>query len=448
MKYITLLDYVLLPFYFLAIYFIAIRVRNKNYTLANPLRKYFIPALSVKLFGSVFLALIYGYYYGYSDSFGFFEHSQVITSALKESPTKWLGLVFHIPGSYDPDYYKYTSNLYWYTVDDASYIVAVFASILGLLNFNTYIPTSLLFACISFSGVWALFKTFSALYPKFTKQIAVCILFIPGVVMWGSGLLKDTLCLFALGWFTHGIFRLLIQKDFRVSNIVLVIACFLLLAKVKIYILVAFLPAIGIWILFSYLRGVTNRGLRALVRFGVLGIVIGFSFFLMQRFQEQLGAYSLEKISSYAESTRDWIVYSTETQDGSGYSLGNVQFTPTGMLAKFPQAVNVTLFRPYLWEAKKPIVMLSAIESLAFLLVTILVLYRVGLKRTWQTITEDNNIQFCLIFSIVFSFAVGITTYNFGSLSRYKIPCIPFYALGIVLIYYKNIQSKKLLPFL
>jgi len=38
---------------------------------------------------------------------------------------------------------------------------------------------------------------------------------------------------------------------------------------------------------------------------------------------------------------------------------------------------------------------------------------------------------------------VGISSFNFGALSRYKIPCLPFYALALILIYYKNFPPQK-----
>jgi len=106
------------------------------------------------------------------------------------------------------------------------------------------------------------------------------------------------------------------------------------------------------------------------------------------------------------------------------------------MLTKFPLAVNVTLFRPYIWESGKVLVFFNALESLALLLLTLKVLSVVGLKQSLSTIRSNPTIQFALLFSIVFAFAVGISSFNFGALSRYKIPCIPFYALSMVLIYY------------
>ena len=41
-------------------------------------------------------------------------------------------------------------------------------------------------------------------------------------------------------------------------------------------------------------------------------------------------------------------------------------------------------------------------------------------------------------------FSVGFTSYNFGALVRYKIPCLPFYALVLAVIYDK-IKREQLL---
>src|SRR5690606_36128594 len=98
----------------------------------------------------------------------------------------------------------------------------------------------------------------------------------------------------------------------------------------------------------------------------------------------------------------------------------------------------VTLFRPYLWETRKVIQLINALEATILLLVTIKVFISVGPKRLWMTISADPTIQFCLIFSLIFAFAVGISSGNFGTLSRYRIPCLPFYGLTLVLIYYKH----------
>jgi len=441
---LTILDFAVLPFALAFIYFVAYRMRNKRYSLKNPLRKYYIPALSVKVFGAIFIGLVYGLYYGGGDTYYYFHQAQVLNSSLNESVIKWINLLLHIPGSNDENYYRYISQMEWYN-DPASYAIVSLTAFISIFTFNTYLSTAALFAFISFSGVWALFKTFSLLYPHLIRPIAVSILFIPSVIVWGSGIFKDTICLFGLGWLTYATFRFLVQKDFSSRNILIAALSFFLIARVKLYILLGFLPALLMWVFLNYTQKIQNRSQKILAKFILLCIVVGGSIYFMQRFSNELGKYSLENVAQTSKTTGSYI-YWISGDAGSSYDLGDFSPTIGGMLSKFPLAVNVTLFRPYIWETKKIIVLLSAIEAFLFLFVTLKILFTVQLVKIWKTINTEPTVQFCIIFSLIFAFAVGISSYNFGALSRYKIPCLPFYALALVLIYYKNKPlNKKLL---
>lgn len=435
-----ILEFLLLPFIIAIVYLIAYRIRNRRYPKGHPWRKYFIPALSLKIFGAIFIGLVYAFYYGKGDTFNYFYHSQVINSAFDESIYKWLNLVFHTPSLYDARYYEYTSQMFWYT--SSSYTVASIGAILGIFTMTTYFSTSVLFAFVSFSGIWALFRTFASLYPKYTKQLAVCILFIPSVFVWGSGIFKDTICLFGLGWLTYGCFRILINREFKLSNIILTILSFILIYKVKVYILVAFVPALVMWIQFSYTKKIRIAGVRILVKLSLLALLIIGVPFVMNRFSSELGRYSLENLLNTSTVTRTWILKKSG-DEGSGYDLGTFDPSVSGMLSKLPLAVNVTLFRPYLWEANNILILMSALEAFLFLLITLRLLMHIGLKRIFSSINKDPNLQFCFVFAIIFAFAVGISTYNFGSLSRYKIPCLPFYLIPVVLIYYQNAKPGQ-----
>jgi hypothetical protein len=447
MRYITMMDYVLLPFVLMVVYGIAYRIRDKYYPRKHPWRKYFIPGLTVKIFGAIFIGMIYQYYYGGGDTFNFFAHTKVINSAWDESVVKWWNLVWHIPERTDGNYYQYMIRLWWYD-DLSSYAVSAFAAVLGLFTFTTYLPTAVLFAAISFTGVWALFRSFANLYPKFVKPVAIATLFIPSTFVWGSAIFKDTLCMFGLGWLTYSIFRLLIKKDFSAKNIIIGLLSAWLISVIKLYILVSFIPALAFWLLFIYLKNIKQRAQRILARFVMLGIVIGVFFVMAGALADEMGKYSLENLANTAAVTSGWTGYASG-DEGASYSLGTFDPSIAGMISKMPMAIITTLFRPFLWEAGKVIVLFSALEALLFLFITLKVLFSVGLTKSWQTISTDPTIQFCFIFAIIFAFAVGISTGNFGALSRYKIPCLPFYALGILLIYYKNnAASKRILPFL
>jgi ABC-type Fe3+ transport system permease subunit len=112
------------------------------------------------------------------------------------------------------------------------------------------------------------------------------------------------------------------------------------------------------------------------------------------------------------------------------------------MLTKFPAGVVVTLFRPFPWEVKKVIVALSALEAIIFLAGTLIVFFRNGFWGFFRKIFSDPNLTFFLSFSLIFAFAVGVSSYNFGALSRYKIPCLPFYAALLIILYYSKQPSR------
>ncbi len=424
---------VLTPVYLAVLIGIAKWWRNRHYPPGHSLRKYYLPGLYLKFGGAIFIALIYQYYYGFGDTFNYFSHSQIINSSFSNSLSDWWNLIRRAPVDDYPTLYKYTSQMYWYN-DPPSYSVAVIAAVLGLFNGTSYIPIALLFAFFSYTGVWAMFKTFVNMYPKMQKQLAIAFLFIPSTIVWGSGIFKDTVCMFGLGWLTYCVFRIFVNKDFSLKNFVFLGLSFYLIATVKVYILIAFLPAVSFWVMLTYSQRVRSFIIRMAVRLAVVGI-LGLSFVVFSsQFSKELNKYSLENISKTAETTRNYIGYISEREGGSGYNLGEFDGSLGGMLSKFPAAVVVTLFRPFLWEAGKVIVFLSAVEALFFLYLTLKAFLKNGLLKSFKLIGKDPNLIFCLIFSLVFAFSVGISSYNFGALSRYKIPCLPFYVAFLVIL--------------
>lgn len=433
--FITFWDYLLLPIYISIIMVVARYIRDKHYPEGHPWRPYFIPGLICKIVGAILIGMLYQYYYGGGDTSNYYDHAKTINSALEESPDKWFNLLLRLPPWHDGDYSPYISKMIWYE-SPSEYTVAAIAAFLGFFTFTTYLPISVLLGTIAYTGIWALFRTFATQYPRLVKPIAWCVLYVPSTIMWGSGLFKDTICMFGLGWMTYGAFRMLLMRDFSLKNIFLTVISFILIAKIKVYILMAFLPAVVLWILFTYVYHIPMAFARTLVKVLVIAACVGGFLFFSQKYAEELGRYSLDKIvtTSYVTST---YIASVSGDDGSAYDLGSIDPSMAGMLKKFPAAVNVTLFRPYIWETRKPIQLMNAIEASLFLWVTIKIFLTVGVMRAWVAISEDTTIQFCLIFAIIFAFAIGLSSGNFGTLSRYRIPCLPFYGIALVLIYYK-----------
>jgi hypothetical protein len=441
MQFITLLDFVLLPFYLVTVYLIAYNFRNRKYPVGHSWRPYFIPGLTVKISGAIFIGLVYQYYYHGGDTSNYFSQGEILNSSFHDSAVKWINLLFRIPEWYENGYYQYTSQFIWYRT--SVHLIVAITAVSNILGCHHFLPSSVIFASVSFTGIWAIFRTFALQYPKLLKPIAVCTLFIPSVFIWGSGIFKDTMCMFGLGWMLYTTFRVLLLREFKPSNIILFVVGFYLIAIIKVYILLAFIPALALWIMFTYSSKIKSSLLKISLNL-VLGLTLALVFYLVaDSLGSELGTYSLDNITKTTTTTRDYI-YGITDESGSAYDLGEIEPNIGSLLAKFPQSVNVALFRPYLWEANKPIVFFNALEALAFLIVTIMVLFSLGPVKIWKAIRSDPTIQFCLIFSLIFAFAVGISSGNFGALSRYRIPCLPMYAVALVLINGKYAPTNNL----
>lgn len=207
------------------------------------------------------------------------------------------------------------------------------------------------------------------------------------------------------------------------------------------YIILCFLPAAFFWVYAKQLFTTGSFAARVVLAPLLVPFVVVGAYFGVAKISETDEKYSLDKIARTAQITAYDIRYWTGRDAGSGYTLGELDGTFTGMLALAPKAVNVSLFRPYLWEVRNPLMLLSAMESFLFLSITIFLLLRYPMA--FVKAFSDPNILFCFIFSLVFAFGVGVSTFNFGTLARYKIPLLPFYALGLVLMVNKIKQTKE-----
>ncbi len=400
-------------------------------------RRYFIPALTLRIIGALSVGFIYQFYYDGGDTFNYHSYgSRHIWDAFVDSPSKGLHLFFYGPENFE-SVYEYASKIV-FLYDPGSFAIVRLSFLCDLITFSSYSATAVLFSLFSFIGMWMFFLTFYEMYPHLYKRLAIASFFIPSVFFWGSGLLKDTITLACLGVAVFTTYQLFIRSRVRLTNIILLPLSLLILYKVKIYILLTFLPCAIIWVFLSRLTSIRYT----LVKFLLFPLVIGSSFFLAYLAILKTGAgsekYSIENVARTAQITAYDIRYWTGRDAGSGYSLGELDGTLGSLIKLAPQAINVSLFRPYLWEVKNPLMLLSALESFVFLVSVLVLLFRtkiVGLKAL-----NNSNVIFLFIFSIAFAFAVGVSTFNFGTLARYKIPLLPFFAVMLVLM---NDYSKK-----
>lgn len=432
-------DLIVTPLLLIVVYMVAYFIKPR--VTDSITGRYFFSALTVKIFGAIALGFIYQFYYTGGDTYNFHTYgSRQVWLAFTESPQEAFKILF---GSTDQiGLYKYTSKILFYH-DPRSFFVIRIASIFDLITFSSYSATAVLFSLWSFTGSWALFKTFYKRYPQLHFHLAICALFIPSVVFWGSGILKDSLVLGALGLSTYCIDLLINQRRVRLSTILVLILSIYVIFSVKLFILQAFLPAVMLWVSYKKIMGSPSVMVRLLVLPFLLAGGALLSYLMVTKVGESDARYAIDNIARTAKITAYDIGFYTGRDAGSGYSLGEQDGTFTGMLLKAPQAINVTLFRPYLWEVKNVLMLLSALEGTILLIIVVYIL--VSARVRIFSILNNPDTVFLLVFSLIIAFAVGITSYNFGTLARYKIPMLPYFSIGLVLIYFKN-NERKIAP--
>lgn len=432
-------DLLVTPAFLLLIYGVAFLIRP--YVTDEVNRVYYFPALTAKIFGAIALGVVYQYYYGSGDTFMYHTYgSRIVWKAFLDSPIDGLKLLF--ANSLNPgEVYQYTSQIYLFR-DSNSYMLIRLAAVFDLLTFSTYSATAALFAVFSFIGSWQFYLTFYKQFPHLHARLAIAAFFIPSVFFWGSGVLKDTVTLACLGIATYQIYLIFIARKVRVINILLLLASLYLIFSIRKFILQAYLPSVLLWLGASQVYRIPSVILRAMVVPLVALVLMASGYFTVSKIGEEDERYALSNIAKTSRVTAYDIRYWSGRFAGSGYSLGELDGSFESMVRLAPQAINVSLFRPYLWEVKNPLMLFSAVESFVILLV---VLYVLGRQRgsIFGNLAKPNVI-FALSFTLVFAFAIGASTYNFGTLVRYKIPLLPFFVTALVLLLDYRKREMKL----
>lgn len=437
-------EYLLVVFYLGIIYTYSYIHRFRHYK-KSPLKKYFIPAISVKILGAFVICLIYNYYYKGGDTSAYYNDGRLLINLFFIDPWIAIQLIFSTGGNIPDSLYQYVAGFRFADVE-SSFMIVKMSAFVQLFCFQSFLVTSLLFGFLSFWGIWNIFKLFTSFYPDLEKQFAISFLFLPSVFFWGSGILKDTVCLTALCWLFCCIHNVFIIGKNKASNVIGILLCSYIIIIVKVYIMMSFSLCIFILIFLNYRGRIKSKSLKNFITPIVIFVSIVTGFFLLKFIgnMSESGLYSVNNIMITAKTTREYLKY--VSAEGAAYSLGDIENSTWGLIKVLPLAINATLFRPYLWEAHNFIAFFSAAENFLILLITIRMLIRVGpLKMGRITISHD-LIFFCMIFSMLFAFSIGISNSNFGTLVRYKIPCIPFFVSGVFLIEYvakKTNEAKK-----
>lgn len=448
--FITLKDFIIAPILLILILAFGSIYSRKKY--AKPYRGYFMRGLQVRLAGSLALGLITQYYFGGGDTYYYYAGASSFTSNFftrfgDTMQILWNNSEFLKSYPYTSLYFTKVSGLLY---RDSALIVMKIGGIIGLFTFNSYLGTALIFASFAFVGSWKIFKVFDSLYPHLHKQFAMATLYIPSVIFWGAGYLKDPLIMGFLGIMFYSSYQAVIKRKKIFKYSIIAIICAYYIIQIKVYVFLAFFPALVFWVVITYKNRIRSRALRNLSMPIFLLLTVFIGFFAIQKItsMDKFKEYSMEQAAEKATEMLDYYDKINRNFEIKGkasisnFSIGAFEPTPMGMIKKFPVAVNAVLYRPYPWEVIKLVNVPAAIESFIFLAFTLIVLFKRKIIFFFTDILKNPDILFCVMFTLVFAFIVGIGTSNFGTLVRYKIPCLPFFLIAMFILKSKTKAIK------
>lgn len=374
------------------------------------------PALAVKLIGGIAIGLVYGLYYQTGDTLIYFRDASELSALYRHDATAYFRFLWD--ENSNP---AQLSNL-TFQVPRALFLVKI-ASVFSILSYDNYWVSAAYFSLFSFLGSWFLVRKISLFFPQFTGAAAVAFLFFPSVVFWSSGLIKESLAMAAV-FYLSGIFlNLWYQKKIKILDWILVILSTWIVWQLKYYFAAVFF-AVSVNSLFykSLLnRIIKPKSFRSEIVIWMITFIVPFMIATQVHpnfYPERLLEVLVENYKAfYAVSAPEDLIH-----------FRSLEPTLWSVLLNAPWALVSGLFRPFLWEAGTLFQFLVSIENLLLLAGTAASLYSV--KRIIKA-PERMLIFSCFVYILWLCVFITLSTPNFGTLSRYRVGYIPYFAFLI-----------------
>jgi len=266
MQIITIYDFLLLPVYLSIFYFFA-KHRAIKITDAD-LRKIFIIAFGLRMFGSIAYSFLVQYYYGYGDSFTYYNGGDFIVKQILAD----FGNLKYLFVSAEELQRIYSieegsvGGVNGYIGTSANVAVMKASVVIAALSFNKFLITSLFFALFSFAGQWKLFLVFNDINEgKQKKLMAFAVLYTPSIWFWSSGLLKESICLGALGFIIHFLYKIFIKKKVAIRDLLALAVFVYVVLFIKSYIIVILAVSLAAFLFYNLISIFKNIVIKAFI---------------------------------------------------------------------------------------------------------------------------------------------------------------------------------------
>lgn len=430
-------DYIFIPIYGILIFLAAFFFRP-----ASPsLKKYFLRGLFFKIIGGFLFWLIYCSIYDGGDSWAYFVSCKAVGNLLVQDFELGLKVLSgEISGFETWTYFNRDTGfpMGYMLRDEKTFSVARYTSLIYLVSSRSFLVTTVLVSALSYIGMWKFYSLIVKLYPFAEKNAFYIIMCTPSLLFWGGGIMKDTYVLSASCWFCYNFYMCLIRREKQLVNILLLVLNTIVILNIKSYVFLSLFPGALLWLNSAYLKQIKNSLARVIVLPGLSISLVLLGFLTIENMSNLMGDYAdVDSAIQQAQVIQEDLLRE-EAYGSNSYNIGKIDGTVSNMLSLAPLAIFTAIFRPLPWEIGSPIMVISALENTIFISFLIFILLKINPLKFFSSIFSDPFLLFCFIFTLVFSYGVGIASTNFGALVRYKIPLIPYFLTLLYVVYSKT----------
>ncbi|MEZ4322093.1 MAG: hypothetical protein R3F61_31765 [Myxococcota bacterium] len=300
--------------------------------------------------------------------------------------------------------------------------MAGFAAFGIMLTGGSFLALSALYAMLGFMGRVLLYLAIRPMVPSpMRPAVLIATTMVPSVVYWCSGIIKESVVFFAGGVLLYCASR--VWHGSRVAALPAMAGLYVVIV-IKPHFVLAGLLAAGAW---AYWLGSISEGQLRLrpSRIALSLCIVLVAFLSAGQLSPRLD------ISNLADETEK--LQDAGFKGGSAYSLGGGGGGLASQLQIAPLALITGLFRPSLLEASNAQSLVSALENTALLLLSWIAVRRLR-RQGLQPFVEHPVLVFCVVFVGISSVGVALATGNLGTLSRYRAPYIPAFAIVLAML--------------
>lgn len=373
------------------------------------LKKWFWPALLVKLLAGIALGMLYTHYYHTGDTFMYFRGAGCLSALARENIFSYAQVLLGNKAAVCPEL----------TMEDPrAFFMTQIVSVFSLATGDNYWLTGLYFSLVSFLASWFLVRTISHCIPATRGAAVIAFLFVPSVVFWTSGLIKESLAMAGLFYLAGLFLKVWFGTRLRWTEYLLGAISMVIFWKLKYYYVAGFSPIVAATFLYRAVVGsrLEDRPARQVgVWLALLALPLTLITFLHPNF--------------YADRLFDVMVanhaaYVALSDAGDVVTFENLRPTLSNVLINAPWALVSGLFRPLFWEADSIIQLLSGAENTLLLLLFLGALTR---YRKYFSTPHRLLILATLVFVVVLCVFITISAPNLGTLSRYRAGYLSFF---------------------